>query len=78
MGFNRNILGCKVLFQKSYYLFGNDLIETYWDVKLHSSDENFKSVLDLIETYWDVKYAFLPFFFIAFIDLIETYWDVKS
>ena len=55
MGFNRNILGCKERNTGDVVSRENDLIETYWDVKLTYIVNDFVNGRDLIETYWDVK-----------------------
>ena len=43
-----------------YILCFQDLIETYWDVKVNIGYIPYKGKIDLIETYWDVKIVEFP------------------
>ena len=55
MGFNRNIVGCKVFLVYRKSTVARDLIETLWDVKTDRNADIAKLTKDLIETLWDVK-----------------------
>ena len=53
------------------------LIETYWNVKMSSSNKKNIAKIVLIETYWNVKIVCPSFLVAEHFVLIETYWNVK-